>query len=220
MTSTVDGGPVRARAGWAWPAVAGLLLLATLAPEPAEAQTGICERTQQVQDGILDLRPWIFGVTDCANVTDAHLAAITGTLDLSNRGITALAAGDLDGLTALTLLTLDNNSLTRIPNGVFDDLTALTWLRLDNNSLTRIPNGVFDGLTALTELFLYNNSLTRLPVGVFDALTSLTQLHLHFNSLTTLPDDVFEELTSLTDADAGRAIPCRPSRPTADGPAR
>ena len=75
MTSTVDPGPVRARAGWAWPAVAGLLLLATLAPEPAHAQTGICGRTKVVRDALVALIP---GVSHCANVTAAHLAAITG----------------------------------------------------------------------------------------------------------------------------------------------
>ena len=60
---------------------------------------GICGRTQQVRDAIVAI---ISGATDCADVTDAHLAAITGTLDLSRKGITALAAGDFDGLTALT----------------------------------------------------------------------------------------------------------------------
>ena len=54
MTSAVDGGPVRARAGWAWPAVAGLLLLATLAPEPAHAQTGIYGRTEVVRNLLVD----------------------------------------------------------------------------------------------------------------------------------------------------------------------
>ena len=64
---------------------------------------GICGRTEEVRDEILDE---ISGVTHCANVTDAHLAAITGTLNLSFKGITALAAGDFDGLTALTSLDL------------------------------------------------------------------------------------------------------------------
>ncbi len=188
MTSTVDGGPVRARAGWAWPAVAGLLLLATLAPEPAHAQTGICGRTQQVRDEIVTR---ISGVTHCADVTDVHLAAITGRLNLSIKGITALAAGDLDGLTALTTLWLYRNSLTTLPDDVFDELTSLTTLSL------------------------YRNSLTTLPDDVFDELTSLTTLYLHFNSLATLPDDVFEELTALTSLQL-HVNPGGPFSPTAD----
>ena len=110
MTSAVDGRPVRARAGWAWPAVAGLLLLATLAPEPAHAQTGICGRTEVVRDALVALIP---GVSHCASVTAAHLAAITGELNLAGMHgehgaeptVTALAAGDFDGLTSLDELS-------------------------------------------------------------------------------------------------------------------
>ena len=165
----------------------------------AQAQTaGICGRTEQVRTAILGK---ISGVSNCANVTDAHLAAITsgtGTLNLSNKGITALAAGDFDGLTALTILVLDQNSLTTLPAGVFDELTALTFLRLDGNSLSTLPANVFDGLTSLTRLHLYNNDLTTLPAGVFDELTALTALRLDGNDLTTLPAGVFDELTALT----------------------
>ena len=203
-------------------AAAFLVVFAALLAVSTTAQaqtTGICGRTAAVRTGILDKIP---GVSDCASVTDAHLAAITGTLDLSTKGITALAAGDFDGLTALTFLYLPNNSLTTLPAGVFEELTALTALLLNSNQLSTLPAGVFDGLTALTflwltgndlttlpagvfdeltaltELQLYQNSLTTLPAGVFDGLTALTQLNLYDNSLTTLPDDVFDGLTALT----------------------
>ena len=75
---------------------------------------GICGRTEAVRDAIVGL---ISDVSNCANVTDAHLAAITGNLNLDAKGITALAAGDFDGLTALTVLGLGDNSLTRCPPG-------------------------------------------------------------------------------------------------------
>ena len=159
-----------------------------------DSTAGICGRTEQVRTGILAL---ISGVTHCALVADAQLAAIT-SLDLSNDGITALAAGDFDGLTALTNLNLRNNSLSTLPAGVFDELTALTQLSLFNNSLTTLPAGVFDELTSLTTLRLYNNSLETLPAGVFDELTALTNLRLQGNSLSTLPAGVFDELTALT----------------------
>ena len=201
--------------------LAAVLLVAfaaILVPLQAQAQTGICGRTEQVRDGIVAL---ISGVSDCALVTDAHLAAITGTLSLNTKGITALAAGDFDGLTALTelylpgnsldtlsadvfdeltsleYLQLDGNSLTTLPAGVFDELTTLLHLQLIGNSLTTLPAGVFDELTSLLGLYLSNNYLDTLPAGVFDGLTALTDLLLQTNSLSTLPDDVFEELTAL-----------------------
>ncbi len=156
---------------------------------------GICGRTKAVRDAIVAL---VSGAINCALVTDAHLGAITDTLNLESQGITALAAGDFDGLTALTTLSLANNSLSTLPAGVFDELTALTTLGLYDNSLSTLPAGVFDKLTALTQLGLAANSLTTLPAGVFDELTSLRVLYLHDNSLTTLDDDVFDELISLT----------------------
>ena len=157
--------------------------------------TGICGRTEEVRDGILAR---ISGVTDCADVTDVHLAAITGRLDLDSEGLTALAAGDFDGLTALTSLWLGYNDLTTLPDDVFDELTALTSLHLLRNSLTELPDGVFDELTALTSLDLRYNSLTELPDGVFDNNTALDELLLTDNSLSTLPDGVFDGLTALT----------------------
>ena len=177
-----------------------------------DSTAGICGRTEQVRDGIVAL---ISGVTHCALVTDAQLAAITGTLDLDGDHITALAAGDFDGLTALTRLDLDNSPLSTLPAGVFDELTALTELALDDNLLSTLPAGVFDELTALTELDLYNNPLSTLPAGVFDELTALTTLRLGFNSLSTLPAGVFDGLTALTWLDL-EGNPGAPFSPTAD----
>ena len=185
----------------------------------SDPNAGICARTEAVRDALLAR---IAGITDCALVTDAHLAAITGTLSLNAKSITALADGDFDGLTALTTLDLSSNSLTALPADVFDELTALTTLNLGSNSLTALPADVFDGLTALTtlnlasnsltalradvfdelaalrELFLQENSLATLPAGVFDKLTALETLYLYDISLTALPADVFDELTALT----------------------
>ena len=162
-------------------------------PLQAEAQTGICGRTAAVRTAILGK---ISGVSNCANVTDAHLAAIS-TLSLNGSGITALAAGDFDGLTALESLGLDDNSLSTLPDDVFDELTALTHLELQDNSLSTLPAGVFDELTALTGLELQDNSLSTLPADMFDELTALESLNLDYNSLSTLPAGVFEPLTAL-----------------------
>ncbi len=157
--------------------------------------TGICGHTEQVRDAILDL---ISGVTDCADVTDTHLAAI-GRLNLNDKGITALAAGDFDELTALTTLSLSNNSLSTLPAGVFDELTSLEGLYLGNDSLTTLPDNVFDNNTELRQLYLHSISLTTLPDNVFDELTELTYLALFSGSLETLPAGVFDGLTALTE---------------------
>ena len=124
---------------------------------------GICERTRQVRVRILAKIP---RVNDCALVTDARLANITGTLDLSGRSIDTLAAGDFAGLTALTGLYLNSNELRTLDDDVFAPLPALTDLRLSTNRLTTLPAGVFAGLTELQELNLSNNRLNTLDAGV------------------------------------------------------
>ena len=98
-------------------------------PHQVRAQTdGICGRTATVRTAILAK---IDGINDCGLVTSNHLAAITGVLSLNDQSITALAAGDFDGLTSLVTLFLYNNELTALPDDVFDGLTALTRLDLD-----------------------------------------------------------------------------------------
>ena len=68
----------------------------SLTLEPAAS--GICDRTQQVQDAILAR---LDNVSDCANVTDTDLSYLILTLDLENSGITTLKSGDFDGLSRL-----------------------------------------------------------------------------------------------------------------------
>ena len=157
---------------------------------------GVCDRTAEVRSAILD------ALTDrsaCAEVTDADLRGITGTLDLSSESLTAVQARDFRGLGGLEVLRLNHNSLAALPEDLFDGLTGLEELYLNNNSLTAVPADVFDGLTDLTTLALSNNSLTALPEDVFDGLTSLTTLRLNNNaSLTALPAEVFDGLTDLT----------------------
>ena len=187
-------GPAR-RAPWRPVLLAAFAVLLSL-PFQAEAQTtGICGRTQQVRDAILARIP---GVSNCADVTAAHLAAIDGTLALLFKNITALSAEDFDGLTALEQLRLNENPLTELPDGVFDNLTSLAQLEMRENRLTELPDDVFDNLTSLWRLGMFGNPLTELPADVFDNLTSLRWLSLNGNNLTELPADVFDNLTSLT----------------------
>ena len=158
------------------------------------ATTDVCNRTPKVRDAIVGK---VSGVSDCADLTPAHLAGISGTMGMINRGISSLQAGDFVGLTGLTNLSLSTNRLASLPDDIFDDLTALESLALSSNNLASLPEGVFDALATLNQLYLNNNSLASLPEGVFDALTALTRLHLDENSLASLPEGIFDSLTEL-----------------------
>ena len=174
---------------------------------PTAVVTLVCNRTTQVRAAIIAK---VSGKSTCGAITATDLAGITGTLNLWNKSIVALKAGDFDGLTSLTRLDLADNGLSNLPAGVFDQLTSLTTLQLDTryaggvpgavpNTLGRLPAGVFDQLTSLTTLKLDGNELTGLPAGIFGQLTSLTTLGLGYNSeLTGLPAGIFDQLTSLT----------------------
>ena len=150
----------------------------TVNDDDEDTTAGICGRTEEVRDALVALIP---GGTECAAVTDANLAAITGPLDLSGQNITALAAGDFAGLTALIELYLNNNKLTTLRGDVFAGLPALTQLQLNNNELETLPKDVFTKLPLLKLLTLYDNDLDTLPDGVFEPLTALAYLGLYGN---------------------------------------
>ena len=142
---------------------------------------GICGRTAQVRDALVALVMDPPGVTDCSDVTDAHLGAITGNLALGSSGIAALKDGDFEGLGAVTTLSMDSNGLTELPAGVFGPLTGVSTLTLAGNALSSLPARVFDGLAALRVLNLKSNALTALPDGVFEPLGRLAELDLSGN---------------------------------------
>ena len=98
----------------------------------------VSDRTSQVSDAIVAA---VSGVTDAANVTETHLAAIT-SLNLRNKSITALNSGDFSGMTGLTNLNLYGNQLSSLPDGIFKGLAALTTLRLGGNTVDPMQIGV------------------------------------------------------------------------------
>ena len=160
-----------------------------------EVVSGICGRTQKVQDTILGLLP---DRSACADVTDDDLATITGKLTLSDMNVTSLKAGDFAGLSGVTEVDLSDNAITTLHEDVFDGLTGLKELTLTFNQLTTLPEDVFEDLTNLESLYIYQNKLTSLPEGLFDGLTSLKSLNFQNNKLTSLPENLFDGLTSLT----------------------
>ena len=80
---------------------AALLLAAALWGASAQAQ-GICGRSAEVQTYILG---WTYPKLDCADVTAAHLAAITAIAP--KKAFPRLRAGDLAGLTNVRWLELN-----------------------------------------------------------------------------------------------------------------
>ena len=172
---------------------------ATPAVEASTNSAGICDRTAQVWETILDQLP---DTSDCAAVTDTELSGII-RLALSEKGITTLKSGDFSGLSNLQHLNLVDNELSALSDGIFDDLTGLQELSLFDNRISRLPDDIFDNLTELQWLDLGNNDLSELPDGAFDNLTGLQSLGLGDNSLSELPDGAFDNLTELQWLDLG-----------------
>ena len=155
--------------------------------------TPVSDRTQQVQDRIVALVP---GADTANDVTAAHLALITN-LNLSDQSITALKAGDFDGLSALRSLSLAKNTLSSLPAGIFSGLTSINSLDLGNNELSSLPDGVFSKLSAMDRLNLAYNSLDSLSANTFSEMSSLTGLDLANNELSSLPANIFSGLSLL-----------------------
>ena len=172
---------------------------ATPAVEASANSAGICDRTAQVRETILDQLP---DTSDCAAVTDTDLSGIT-RLALSEKGITTLKSGDFSGLSNLRHLNLGDNELSALSDGIFDDLTGLQELSLFDNRISRLPDNIFDNLSGLQSLSLSGNGLSELPGGAFDNLSGLQSLSLGDNSLSELPDGAFDKLTGLQSLDLG-----------------
>ena len=163
------------------------------------AASGICDRTEQVQDAILGR---LYGVDDCADVTDSHLAGITiglwiGNDDPNDRPALSLKSGDFAGLVNIEMLGIYYHTMDALPEDIFEGLTGLNRLYLGGNQLGALPEDVFDGLGNLVRLDLNGNQLGALPEDVFDGLGSLESLDLRGNQIGTLPENVFDGLGNL-----------------------
>ena len=177
---------------------------------------GICKRTQQVQDAILNQ---VVLASDCRDATAQLLAAYDGPLDMAGMSIAALRVGDFVGLsrvrhlhlqdnqltsvsadilaplTGMHVLSLARNQLTTLPADALDALAKLTTLDLRGNLLATLPDAAFGSAPRLTHLYLNDNQLAELPAGTFGTAPRLTHLYLHNNLLATLPDATFSGFT-------------------------
>ena len=127
--------------------------------------TPVKDRTPEARDAIVKAVP---NVSDAANVTAAHLAAITN-LNLRNSGITALKTEDFSGMTGLTTLNLFNNELSSLPDSIFAGLTSLKTIRLGRNAVDPLP------LTVSLEKIGTNQFKAVAPAGAtFDIVLPVT----------------------------------------------
>ena len=141
-----------------------------------EVTAGVCGRTQAVIDALQNAT----GIFDCKLIAGVHLAKVTD-LSVFDAELTALAAGDLDGLPGLKNLAI-NAQLASLP-----DLSALALLEtLDvyGNQLTSLPD--LSSNTKLTRITATQNRLASLPD--LSALVLLDTLQVSDNLLTSLPD--------------------------------
>ena len=165
----------------------------------ASAGDYVCGRTAAVQAAITTAS----ANDNCTGITD--LATITA-LDLSNRGITRLQDGDLDGLDALETLALAGNPFTAggLPAGIFDGVlntlgdvgTAFTidnavrqahfiCSRADGGAIVAATAGVTDCLR-ITEAQLsafpaIDASLSALTLSVGDLMPSFDPATTNYN---------------------------------------
>ena len=177
-----------------------------VAPESTMAQiTLVCDRSPDVRDEIVKRVP---GVSDCADVTEAHLGEIrflilTGPYIVfaTHHGrptpIYELRSGDFSGLKSLEKLEINYNELESLPPDIFSGLSALEVLGMGSNPLESLPPDIFSGLSSLKVLGMGGIRLTSLPVHIFSGLSSLKRLHLSTNRLTSLPPDIFSGLSAL-----------------------
>ncbi len=187
---------------------------------------GICDRTQQVQQAVLDADELIGrNLTDCWQVTDADLASLHSSFELKDKGIVSLKHRDLIDMTELQSLCLIDNQLLDIPDGLFQDQSKMKLLDLQGNQLSNMRSGMWTGLTSvialslsynnlgaatwpadglsgmpeLETLWLNHNGIATLPSGVFGGLPSLANVFLDNNEMVILPDGVFSGSTNLDD---------------------
>ncbi len=99
------------------------------------AELGICARTLAVREAIVAQTD---RVHSCAFIDADDLDAIR-TLDLSGRDITALQAGDFEGLRRLRELRLNGNALRTLPHGIYDGLPMLRLIHLHENPGAPFP---------------------------------------------------------------------------------
>ena len=113
-------------------------------------------------------------VSNCSQVTETHLAAVTGTIEVS--GLTSIGADDFAGLSGITRLNLGGSGIETLPAGLFDGLEIAHQVggrgRTDPSAEGLLPRS----RQAHYSRPDHSNRLAAagLPDGIFEPLTKLT----------------------------------------------
>ena len=112
---------------------------------------GVCDRQPHVCYQLIHMVP---GDEECWEVTEEQLAALDGTLDVSDSEIEdgVLRKGDFRNLPNLMGLDLSDNELTELPQGGLRKLTSLKELDLSDNEVGSLSDGFFEGVMTLRSL--------------------------------------------------------------------
>ena len=179
------------------PALGWAILLASVLALPTTAWANICDRTPEVEEWILSQT----GDTDCAEVTDAALNGLTGTIEISGYSSPILLSSDFAELTGTNGVVIVNSpALKQVPANAFNELdkTKILGVYLKWSGIEVLESGVFDGFTAITDVDLLDNALKALEPNLFAGLpSSVVLISLTSNNLTTLDEDLFAGLSSL-----------------------
>ncbi len=138
---------------------------------------GICSRTPEIRSALLAS---IDEVSDCADVSDEHLASIEGVLDLSNLDIEAIDAADLSGLDRVQAINLSGNRLRRLPDHLFAGLSSLCQVDVQDN-----PGAPFMHTMRLVESRssdLHNVAVEAAPSPPFDVSALLHNKYVALSS--------------------------------------
>ena len=173
---------------------------------------GVCDRTSQVRDEILErlgtleqLLNLSFNIDGCHSVTPEHLARVT-FLNLGwwegkpHAPIESLKARDFMGLD-LEGLQITGHGLKSLPDGIFAGLHNLERLSLYGNELSSLSPNLFADLHALTFLHMFGAldevDPPALPRDLFSDLINLRELHLGNPRWATLPEGLFAGLVNM-----------------------
>ena len=121
-----------------------------------EILDGVCNRQAHVCYELIKAVP---GDEECWEVTEEHLAALRGTLDVSDSriGDGELRRGDFRNLPELTRLDLSGNELTNLPSLSLEPLTSLEEMDLSDNDFSSLNDSFFEGVTTLRSLDMSGN---------------------------------------------------------------
>lgn len=143
-----------------------------------DTRNGICGRTPQVREALLERIP---EAATCAHATRAQLANLSGSLNIGDVGVAAPTLSDFAGLVSVEQLSLESGSIEALPANLFRDMQSLRQLNLRSNRLATLPEGILGGLDSLRTLDLRANRFEAVPRGLFRGAPNLRQVLLDDN---------------------------------------